>query len=102
MVACGKLARLLAPDHERSDDFVCADQWHDEARSKSSPHRDLSDWARRLVANIGDLLRLSVLGRLADRIGSTELLVLDRRNQALRSSHKWPAAGNVWSSSSKT
>src|SRR6266700_5959014 len=77
----GKIARLLAPNDESSDDAVCADQRHDEARSKSGPHRDLSDGGWRLVADIGDLLRLPILGRLADRIGTAELLVLERRNE---------------------
>src|SRR5262245_20586816 len=79
----GKVARLFAANYQRSHDFVRADKRHDETRSKSSPHRDLADWARWLVANIRHLFGLSVQGRLADRIGSTELLVLDRRNQVL-------------------
>ena len=77
----GKFARLLAPDHKRADDLVCADQWHNEARSITGLHRDLSQRTWRLVTYIGGLLRLFVLGRLADRIGRAEVLVLDRRNQ---------------------
>jgi hypothetical protein len=50
-----KIARLLAPDHERPNDAVCADQRHDETCSKSGSHCDLSDWAWRLVADIRDL-----------------------------------------------
>src|SRR5262249_19144158 len=87
----GKVARLLAPDHERPDNTICANQRHDEARPKSGPHRDLSDRAWRLVANICDLKWLSVLDRLAERIGSTGWLASDCRNQliaqAIRCTH---------------
>src|SRR5262245_8679355 len=87
----GKFARLLAPDHERPDDALCADQRHDEARPKSGPHCDLSDRAWRLVANICDLQWLSVLDRLAESIGSAGWLASNCRNQliaqAIRRSH---------------
>src|SRR5215469_15535256 len=77
----GKFARLLAPDHKRAEDLVCADQWHNKARSIASLHSDFSQRTWRLVTYIGGLLRLFVLGRLADRIGGAKVLVLDRRNQ---------------------
>src|SRR5262245_12717157 len=54
-----KVARSLAPDHECSDDLVCAYQRHNKACSIASPHRNLSDRAWRLVAYIGNLLRLT-------------------------------------------
>src|SRR6516225_6425340 len=76
-----KFARLLAPDHKRAEDLVCADQWHNEARSIASLHSDFSQRTWRLVTYIGGLLRLFVLGRLADRVGGAKVLVLDRRNQ---------------------
>src|SRR4029077_3395166 len=81
--ACGKFAQLLPPDHERADDAIRADQWHDETRSKSGAHCDLSHWAWRLVVIIRDLQWLSALDRLAERIGSTGWLVLDCRNQVI-------------------
>src|SRR4029453_4596232 len=68
--ARGKFARLLPPDHERPDDAICADQRHDETRSKSSAHCDLSHSAWRLVANICDLQWLSVLDPPAGCIGN--------------------------------
>src|SRR5215831_6971327 len=86
----GKFARLLAPDHECSDDLVCAYQRHNKARTIASPHRDLSDRARRLVAYIGNLLRLSDLRRLADRVGSAEVLVLHSCNQVLAKTIRGP------------
>src|SRR5262249_46550389 len=86
----GKFARLLAPDHERPDNALCADQRHDEARPKSGPHRDLSDRAWRLVADIGNLLRLSDLRRLADRVGSAEVLVLHSCNQVFAKTIRSP------------
>src|SRR5262249_8506414 len=61
----GKAARSLAPDHERAEDLVCADQWHNEARSIAGLHSDFSQRTWRLVTYIGGLLRLFVLGRLA-------------------------------------
>ena len=64
----GKFARLPAPDHKRADDLVCADQWHNEARSIAGLHRDLSQRSWRLVTYIGGLLRLFVL--VAWRIAS--------------------------------
>src|SRR5262245_22022927 len=76
-----KFARLLAPDHKRAEDLVCADQWHNEARSIPGLHSDFSQRTWRLVTYIGDLLRSSVLGHLADRIGRAEVLVLNCRNQ---------------------
>src|SRR5215472_2823500 len=79
----GKFAWLLAPDHERPDNALCADQRHDEARPKSGPHRDLSDRAWRLVADICDLQRLSTLDRPVKRIGSTGWLASDCRNQLI-------------------
>src|SRR5215472_15501582 len=79
----GKFARLLAPDHERPDDTICADQRHDEARPKSGPHRDLSDRAWRLVADVCDLQWLSILDRPAESIGSTGWLASDCRNQLI-------------------
>src|SRR5262249_55467670 len=79
----GKVARLLARDHERPDDAICADQRYDETRSKSGPHRDLSDRAWRLVADICDLQWLSVLDRAAERIGSTGWLASDCRHQLI-------------------
>src|SRR5205823_13009060 len=57
----GKAARLLAPDHERPHDAIRADQRHDAAGSKPGPHRDLPDRARRLVTDIRDLQRLSIV-----------------------------------------
>ena len=66
-----------------SEDLVCADQWHNEARSIAGLHSDFSQRTWRLVTNIGGLLRLFVLGCLTDRIGRAEVLVLDRRNQVL-------------------
>src|SRR5262249_27211707 len=86
----GKLSRLFAPDHERAEDLVCADQWHNEARSIAGLHRDLSDRARRLVAYIGNLLRLSDLRRLADRVGSAEVLVLHSCNQVFAKTIRSP------------
>src|SRR5215472_16316418 len=77
----GKFARLLAPDHKRAEDSVCADQWHNEARSIAGLHSDFSQRTWRLVTYIGGLLRLFVLGRLADRIGCAEVLVLDGSDQ---------------------
>src|SRR5204863_2895673 len=77
----GKVARLLAPDHERPDNTICANQWHDETRPKSSPHRDLSNRAWRFVADVCDLQWLSILDRSAESIGSTGWLVADCRNQ---------------------
>src|SRR5262249_60076081 len=62
----GKVARLLAPDHKRPDDTICADQGHDEARPKSGPHRNFSDRGWRLVAKICDLQWSSVLDRPAE------------------------------------
>src|SRR5262249_52293252 len=88
--ARGKFARLLPPDHERADDAFCADQRHDEARPKSGPHRDLSDRAWRLVANICDLQWLSVLDRLAERIASTGWLASDCRNQLIAQAIRCP------------
>ena len=79
--ALGKFARLLAPDHKRADDLVCADQWNNEPRSITGLHGDFSQRTWRLVTDIGGLLRLFVLGRLPDRIGRAEVLVLHRRNQ---------------------
>src|SRR5262249_38283118 len=61
-----KCARLLAPDHQRAEDLVCANQWHNEARSIAGLHSDFSQRTWRLVTYIGGLLRLFVLGRLAD------------------------------------
>src|SRR5262249_36907649 len=81
--ARGKFSRLFPPDHERADDAICADQRHDETRSKSSAHCDLSHWALRLVVNICDLQWLSVLDRPAERIGSTGWLASDCRNQLI-------------------
>src|SRR5262249_52064493 len=86
----GKVARLLAPDHECSDDFVCAYQRHNKARTIAGPHRDLSDRAWRLVADIGNLLRLSDLRRLADRVGSAEVLVLHSCNQVFAKTIRSP------------
>src|SRR5262245_57995206 len=63
-----KFARLLAPDHKRAEDLVCADQRHNEARSITTLHRDFSQRTWRLVTDIGGLLRLLVPGRLPDRI----------------------------------
>src|SRR5262249_41732922 len=77
----GKVARLFAANYQRSHDFVRANQWNCEAGTITGPHRDLSQRARRLLAYIGNLLRLSVLGHLADRIGGADLLVLDRCDQ---------------------
>src|SRR6516165_7001412 len=77
----GKVAGLLAADHQRAQDLVPADQWHKEARSIAGLHSDFSQRTWRLVTYIGGLLRLFVLGCLADRIGRAEVLVLDRRNQ---------------------
>src|SRR5262245_44579640 len=77
----GKAARSLAPDHKCSDDFVCTYQRHNKMRTIAGPHRDLSDRARRLLAYIGNLPRLSVLSHLADRIGGADVLVLDCRDQ---------------------
>jgi len=89
--ARGKFARLLPPDHERADDPICPDQRHDEARSKSGAHCDLSYWAWRLIANICDLQWLSVLDRPAECIGSAGWLASDCLNQliaqAIRRSH---------------
>src|SRR5262245_53929811 len=79
----GKVTRLFAANYQRSHDFVRADQWNREAGTIAGPHRDFSQRARRLVANIGDLQRLSVLGHLADRIGSADVLVLHSCNQVL-------------------
>src|SRR5262249_18713531 len=86
----GKVARLLAPDDECSDDFVCAYQRHNKARTIAGPHRDLSDRAWRLVADIGNLLRLSDLRRLADRVGSAEVLVLHSCNQVFAKTIRSP------------
>src|SRR5262249_31305067 len=88
----GKVARSLAPDHECSDDLVCAYQRHNKARSIASPHRDLSDRAWRLVAYIGNLLRLSGLRRLADRIGSAEVLALHSCNRVFAKTIRGPQA----------
>src|SRR6516162_9710407 len=85
-----KFAPLLAPNHERPDDALCADQRHDEARPKSGPHRDLSDRAWRLVADICDLQWLSVLDRPAERIGSTGWLASDCRNQLIAQAIRRP------------
>src|SRR6266487_7045094 len=68
----GKIARLLAPNHERPDDAVWVGQGHNEARAKSGPYRDLSDDAWGLVPDIGGLLRLPIPSRLADHIGRPE------------------------------
>src|SRR5262249_220441 len=73
----GKFAWLLAPDHKRAEDSVCADQWHNEARSIAGLYSDFSQRAWRLVTYIGGLLRLFVSGCLVDRIRSAEVLVLD-------------------------
>src|SRR5262245_40288502 len=73
----GKFARLLTPDHKRAEDLVCADQWHNKARSIAGLHSDFSQRTWRLLADIGDLLRLPVLGHLADRLGGADVLVLD-------------------------
>src|SRR5262249_45361292 len=77
----GKVARLFAADHKRSHNFVNAEQRHSEPSTIACPHRDLSDRARWLIADIGNLLRLSRLRRLTDRIGSAEVLVLHSCNQ---------------------
>src|SRR5262249_25774401 len=77
----GKVAWLFAADHERAEDLVPADQWHNKARSIAGLLSDFSQRTWRFVAYIGGLLRLFVLGRLADRIGRADVLVLDRRNQ---------------------
>ena len=87
-----KFTGLLTPDHERPDDAVCANQRHDQTRSKSGAHCDLSHWAWRLVADIGNLLRLSRLRRLADRIGSAEVLVLHGCNQIFAETIRGPQA----------
>src|SRR5262245_42583628 len=76
-----KFARLLAPNHKRAEDLVCADQWHNEARLIAGLHSDFSQRTWRLLADIGDLLRLPVLGHLADRFGGPDVLVLDCRDQ---------------------
>src|SRR5215468_1689422 len=86
----GKFARLLAPDHERPDDALCADQRHDEARPKSGPHCDLSDRAWRLVADICDLQWLSIVDRPAERIGSAGWLASDCRNQLIAQAIRRP------------
>src|SRR5262249_21996424 len=86
----GKVARLLAPDHERPDDTICADQRHDEARPKSGPHCDLSHRAWRLVANIRDLQWLSVLDRLAESIGSTGWLASNCCTQLITQAIRCP------------
>jgi len=75
MVSSGKL-----PGYQR----------HNEARTIAGPHRDLSDRARRLVAYIGSLLRLSDLRRLADRVGSAEVLVLHSCNQVFAKTIRGP------------
>src|SRR5215471_14544056 len=79
----GKVSWLFAPDHECSDDLVCAYQRHNKARTIAGPYRDLSQRARRLLAYIDDLLRLPVLGRLPDRVGGADVLVLHSFNQVL-------------------
>jgi hypothetical protein len=71
----GKFARLLAPDHERPDNALCADQRHDEARPKSGPHRDLSDRACRLVA---DICEWTARRRLLGARGPSSGLVYDQ------------------------
>src|SRR6516162_7854480 len=86
----GKFAWLLAPDHERPDDALCADQRHDEARPKSGPHCDLSDRAWRLVADICDLQWLSIVDRPAERIGSAGWLASDCRNQLIAQAIRRP------------
>src|SRR5215813_1540972 len=91
-----KFARLLAPDHKRAEDLVCADQWHYEARSIAGLHSDFSQRTWRLVAYIGDLLRLSVLGHLADRIGSADVLVLHSRNQVFAKTIRGPQAKELF------
>src|SRR5262249_224988 len=68
---CGKVARRLSPNNKGPGDAVCADQRHHEARAKSSSHCNLSHRAWWLVADIRYLQRLSILDRLAERIGST-------------------------------
>src|SRR4029077_11826101 len=88
--ACGKFARLLPPDHERADDAIRADQRHDETRPKSCAHCDLSHWAWRLVADICNLQWLSVLDRLAERIGSTGWLASDCLNQLIAQAIRCP------------
>src|SRR5262249_48383164 len=77
----GKVTRLFAANYQRSHDFVRANQWNREAGAIAGPPWRLSQRARRLVAYIGDLLQLSVLGYLADRIGSADVLVLHSCNQ---------------------
>jgi hypothetical protein len=74
---------LFAPDHECPDDLVRAYQRHDEARTIAGRHRDLPLRAWRLIADIGHLFGLSVQGRLADGIGSAQVLILDRCNHFL-------------------
>src|SRR6516162_3684615 len=86
----GKFAWLLAPDHERPDDALCADQRHDEARPKSGPHCDLSDRAWRLVADICDLQWFSIVDRPAERIGSAGWLASDCRNQLIAQAIRRP------------
>src|SRR5262249_17377739 len=76
-----KVARLFAANYQRSHDLVRANQWNSEAGTITGPHPAPSQRARRLVAYIGDLLRLSVLGHLADRIGGANVLVLHSCNQ---------------------
>src|SRR5262249_42534338 len=88
----GKVAWLFAPDYECSDDLVCAYQRHNKARTIAGPHRDLSQRARRLVAYIGDLLRLPVLGCLPDRIRGADLLVLHSCNQVFAKTIRGPQA----------
>src|SRR4029453_10561530 len=114
--ARGKFARLLPPDHERPDDAISADERHDETRSKSSAHCDLSHSAWRLVANICDFQWLSVLARLGDAIGSPGCGAWVAWRGASEPPAGWPRIAptnsslkpyvartrNVWSSSSKT
>src|SRR6266536_1114640 len=76
----GKIAGLLAPDHERADDAIWIGKRHNEACTKSGLHCDLSDDAWRLLTDVRGLVGFFILGRLADRIGNPELLVPQRRN----------------------
>ena len=50
-----ELARRLAPDHQRADDVVGAEQRNDQDATIALAHDDLVDRRDGLVANVGDL-----------------------------------------------
>jgi len=72
---------LPAADHERADDLVGADERHDQPRQISRPQHDLLRPRGRLVAQIGDLHRLALVGGFAHGPGNADVVVVDGRDQ---------------------